>query len=193
MFSIKKDLERCASLPTSERVAGFKRIISRTQVEESLRSCRRKHRACPRLPGWFMVWYCIALGFFSRESYRQVFRWLQPFRRGATPGRSTLCEARKRIGIAPFRRLMELCVRLLGKPETPGAFYQGMRLMAIDGLTMALPDTPANDRAFGRPGNQKTLSAFPHARIVAMCEIGSHVLWRLQIKPYRRGEGPMAD
>ena len=56
-----------------------------------------------------------------------------------------------------------------------------------------LPDTPANDRAFGRPGNQKTLSAFPHARIVAMCEIGSHVLWRLQIKPYRRGEGPMAD
>ena len=43
-----------------------------------------------------MVWFVMALGLFCRDSYRQVFRWLQPYRRDGTPGRSTLCEARKR-------------------------------------------------------------------------------------------------
>ena len=51
-----------------------------------------------RLPAWFMVWFVIALGLFGRDSYRQVFKWLQPFRRHGTPGRSTLCEARQRLG-----------------------------------------------------------------------------------------------
>ena len=27
-------------------------------------------------------------------------------------------------------------VRLLGRPETPGAFYRGLRLMALDGFTV---------------------------------------------------------
>ena len=35
-----------------------------------------------------------------------------------------------------FRRLSEGVVELLGKPETPGAFSQGMRLMAIDGFVL---------------------------------------------------------
>jgi hypothetical protein len=50
-----------------------------------------------------MVWFVMALGLFCCDCYRQVFRWLQPFRRGGTPGRSTICEARKRLGIAPLR------------------------------------------------------------------------------------------
>jgi hypothetical protein len=61
---------------------------------------------------------------------------LQPFRPGGVPGRSTLCEARKRLGIAPLRGLAEQIIQLLGRPETPGAFYRGMRTMAWDGLVL---------------------------------------------------------
>src|SRR2546422_8407106 len=31
-------------------------------------------------------------------------------------------------------------------------FRSGLRLMALDGTTLEVADTPANDRAFGRPG-----------------------------------------
>src|SRR4051812_25276816 len=139
-----------------------------------------------------MVWFVIALGLFCRDCYRQVFRWLQPYRKGGTPRRTTLCEARKRLGVAPMRLLTEQVVRLQGQPATPGAFYRGMRTMALDGFVVDVPDTPTNERAFGRPGSGRAPAAFPQARVLALCETGSHVLWRSLIKPYRRGEVTMA-
>jgi hypothetical protein len=139
-----------------------------------------------------MVWFVISLGLFCRDSYRQVFRWLQPYRENGTPPRSSLCEARQRLGVAPLRRLYETIVKLLGTPNTPGAFYQGMRLMAIDGFVLDVPDTEKNDRAFGRPGSGRAPGAFPQVRVLSLCETGSHVLWRSLVKPYHRGEIPMA-
>ena len=139
-----------------------------------------------------MVWFVIALGLFCRDSYRQVFRWLQPYRRDGTPGRSTLCEARKRLGLAPFLALAKGVVRLLCTSKVPGAFYRGMRLMAIDGFVLDLPDTPENERVFGRPGSGRSPGAFPQARVLALCETGSHVLWRWLIKSIHIGEVTMA-
>jgi hypothetical protein len=192
MIDIGKEVDAFASWPTRERTRALKRIIPRARVEEALARSGRDRAFCPRLPGWFMVWFVIALGLFCRDCYRQVFRWLQPFRQGAIPPRSTSCEARHRPGVAPMRRLAEEVVRLLGRPETPGAFYRGMRTMARDGFTVDLPDTPRNDRAFGRPGGHRAPGAFPQARVLALCETGSHVLWRWLIKPYHRGEVTMA-
>jgi hypothetical protein len=66
-------------------------------------------------------------------------------------------------------------VRLLGTPDTPGAFSKGLRLMALDGFVLDLPDTPANERAFGRPPGGRAAGAFPQARVLSLCETGSHV------------------
>jgi hypothetical protein len=139
-----------------------------------------------------MVWFVIALGLFCRDCYRQVFRWLQPFRRKGTPGRSTLCEARKRIGVAPLRALAGGVVRLLADPETPGAFYRGMHLMSVDGFVVDVEDTAENERVFGRPGSGRAPGAFPQARILALCETGTHVLWRWLVRSISIGEITMA-
>src|SRR5512144_459826 len=64
--------------------------------------------------------------------------------------------------------------------------------MALDGFVLDLADTPANERAFGRPGSGRTPGAFPQVRLVALCETGSHVLWRFLLKPLRHGEVSMA-
>jgi Fe-S-cluster formation regulator IscX/YfhJ len=103
-----------------------------------------------------------------------------------------LCEARKRIGLAPFRALVQTVVRLLAKSDTPGAFYRGLRLMAIDGFVLDLPDTQENERVFGRPGSGRAPGAFPQARVLALCETATHVLWRCLIKSIRIGEVTMA-
>lgn len=192
MIDMRKEADAFASWPTPERLRALKRIIPRARVEEVLARTGRDRSVCPRLPAWFLVWFVIALGVFCRDCYRQVFRWLQPYRKASTPGRSTLCEARKRLGIAPLRLLAHQVIRLLGRPTTPGAFYRGMRTMALDGFVLDVPDTPANDRAFGRPGSGRAKAAFPQVRLLALCETGSHVLWRSLIKPCARGEVPMA-
>lgn len=188
MISVDKEVVQFASWPTRERISALKRIIPRANVEAALARCRRAKGFCRRLPDWFMIWFGIALGLFCQDSYRQVYRWLQPYRRNGIPGRSTLCEARKRIGLAPFLALAKMVVRLLCTPDTPGAFYRGMRLMAIDGFVLDLPDTPENERVFGRPSTGRLPGAFPQARVLALCETGSHVLWRWQIKSIRIGE-----
>jgi hypothetical protein len=192
LIDIGKEADAFASWPTRERLRALKRIIPRARVEEVLARTGHDRAHCARLPGWFMVWFVIAMGLFCRDCYRQVFRWLQPFRTGGTPWRTTLCEARKRLGIAPMRLLAEQVIRLQGEPATPGAFYRGMRTMALDGFVVDLPDTPANVRAFGRPGSSRAPAAFPQARVLALCETGSHVLWRWLIKPCSCGEVTMA-
>ena len=192
MIGVDREVGHLASWPTRERVNALKRIVPRAKVEAVLDECNAGKGFCRRLPKWFMVWFVIALGLFCRESYRQVFRWFQPYRRKGTPGRSTLCEARKRLGVAPMRRLAMSVIELLGKPETPGAFYRGMRLMALDGFVVDVPDTEKNEHAFGRAGSGRSPAAFPQVRVLSLCETGSHVMWRSLIKPYHRGEISMA-
>ncbi len=192
MRSLYSEASALAQWPTTERLRALKRIIPRADVQAVLRRTGHARRRYLRLPAWFMVWFVIALGLFCRDSYRQVFKWLQPFRRQGTPGRSTFCEARQRLGVAPLRGLARLVVQLQGAPDTPGTFYGGLRLMAVDGFVLDVADSPANARVFGRPGSSRSPAAFPQARVLALCEAGTHVLWRTLVKPCRRSEVKMA-
>jgi len=192
MPSLYSPAATLAQWPTAERLRALQRILPRARIQAVLRRTGHARRRYLRLPAWFMVWFVIALGLFCRDSYRQVFKWLQPFRRKGTPGRSTFCEARQRLGVAPLLQLAQQVVELQATPQTPGAFYQGLRLMALDSFVVDVPDSPANARAFGRPGSGRSPAAFPQARVLALCEVGTHVLWRTLTKPYRRGEVTMA-
>jgi hypothetical protein len=193
MSVLCRDVDVAVRWSDAERARALKRIISKSAIAKALTRTGIGRRKCKRLPRWFVIWLVIALGLFCPDSYRQVFRWLHRFsKKGGTPGRSTICEARKSVGVAPLRWLAEQVIQLQGRPETPQAFYAGMRLMAIDGFVVNVFDSPANDHAFGRPGNQRSKGAFPQARVVSLCETGTHVLWKSMIKPYRRGEASMA-
>jgi hypothetical protein len=192
MSVLDKDIRVAVRWSTAERVQALKRIVSKKSIEKACLQSPCQHGHCRRLPRWFVVWFVIALALFCRDSYRQVFRWLQRFRPQGTPGRSTLCEARKSVGVAPLRRLAETVIELLAQPDTPRTHYAGLRLMALDSFVVDVPDTPANERAFGRPKSGRAPGAFPQARVLSLCEVGTHVLWRWLIKPHRRGEVPMA-
>jgi Insertion element 4 transposase N-terminal/Transposase DDE domain len=189
---LSTDAAALAQWPTAERVRALKRIIPRAKVQQVLRRTGHARRRYVRLPAWFMVWFVIALGLFCRDSYRQVFKWLQPFRRKGTPGRSTLCEARQRLGVAPLRQLVSTVTELRATPGTQGAFYAGLRLMALDSFVVDVADSLANACVFGRPGSGRSPAAFPQARVLALCEVGTHVLWRTLTKPCHRSEVTMA-
>ncbi|MEA1053612.1 hypothetical protein U5801_27965 [Lamprobacter modestohalophilus] len=54
-----------------------------------------------------------------------------------------------------------------------------------------MADTPANER-FERPGGGRAPGAFPQVRVLALCETGSHVMWKWLIKSLRSAEITMA-
>jgi hypothetical protein len=76
--------------------------------------------------------------------------------------------------------------------QTVGAFYRGWRLMGLDSTVLDIPDTPENSRAFGRPGTARAAGAFPQVRLLALCELGTHAVCGLVVKPQRRNEQRMA-
>jgi hypothetical protein len=174
---------------TAQYSGALKRILTRSVVARALRQCGRDKTLCPVTPSWLVVLFVVGLGLFHLDSYRQVFRRLMG--RRIAPLRSTLCEARRRVGARPLALLCKAVIHPLATAATRGAFYAGMRLMAIDGVTMDLCDSPANDRAFGRPGSGRGRSAFPQVRILSLCEAGTHVLWRFVIRKISIGESSM--
>jgi hypothetical protein len=137
-----------------------------------------------------MLWVVLAMGIFTNVPIRQVFKRTRFVRMGEeTPCRSSLCHARQRLGVAPVRRLFLRTVHPLATPETPGAFYKGMRLMGIDGVVFNLPDRAANEAVFGRPsGGDRGEGAFPQLRKVSLVELGTHVEVAFVAKPITTGE-----
>jgi hypothetical protein len=189
MFGIGSE---AVSLLRAQRINALYRIIPRSKVKRILKKTGRHRAFCVLLPNVFVVYFVLCLALFCNDSYRDVFRWLKPWKR-SVPGRSTLCEARHRVGMIPFVKLAGEVVQLLAAPGTTGAFHRSMRLMSLDGFVVDIPDMPINDKVFGRPAGSRAPGAFPQARIVALCESGTHVMWKWRIKPIHVPEQRMAD
>ncbi len=87
-----------------------------------------------------------------------------------------MCQARYRLlGARPLAALFHrVCAEPLATSTTPGAFLFGLRLMALDGTTLEVPDTPHNVRAFSKPGASRGTSAWPQVRVVALSECATH-------------------
>jgi hypothetical protein len=91
-------------------------------------------------------------------------------------GESGISRARYRWGVTPIRDLFRQVCRPLATPATRGAFFHGLRLMAIDATFEDVADTPANVRVFGRHRNQHGESAFPQLLGMYLLECGTHAI-----------------
>src|SRR5690242_10250287 len=128
-----------------DRLEGLRKVIPPEIMKQALlETGRGKQKAC-RLSHEVMLWIVLAMGVLTHMPIRHVFKHARRMRAGEkTPSRSNLCEGRKRLGVESVRRVFDLVVRPLATPQTPGAFYKGLRPMGIDGTLEDVPDTPAN-------------------------------------------------
>jgi len=158
-----------------DRLAGLEKIISPEIVRGVLRDTGRVNlRSCP-LTHEVLLGVVLAMGLLTDLPIRQVFRHARRLRRDeVTPRRSSLCEARQRLGVQPLRELHARVARPLATPDTPGAFYRGYRWMGIDGSVFDVPDSEAN-AVFGRASGGRGDGAFPQIRKVSLVELGTHV------------------
>src|SRR5262249_29869245 len=90
------------------------------------------------------------------------------------PGRAALCAARRRLGAEPLRVLVQRGLPPLAGDGVPDASYKGLRLLSLDGFSLAVPDSAANACLFGRHANQHGASGYPGVRVVALVEAATH-------------------
>jgi hypothetical protein len=178
-----------------DRLAGLEQIIPPAVIRQALAATGRVNsRRCP-LTHEVVLWVVLAMGILTDLPIRQVFKHARRLRKGEeSPHRSTLCVARQRLGVAPVRHLFLQVARPLARPETPGAFYRGLRLMGVDGTVLDVPDSEANAAVFARPSaGPRGEGAFPQVRKLSLVELGTHVEVALVVRSSAHGEQSLID
>lgn len=166
----------------------------RTLVEQSPEVQQKQRRVRHFVP-ISVIWFLLMMALWTRLSQARVWdklthklQLLHPDDHLRVAGAGALSYQRGVIGEGLLRRIMETCCHPLCSPQTPGAFYKGYRLMAIDGTLFNVADTTLNDAAFGRSHNQYGKGAYPQIRCVSLMECGSHAIVDTSLSAYTRSE-----
>ncbi len=167
-------------------------------VRQILRETKRESRRKRKLPASTMVYYAIALGLMVSVGARQVLRHLLDHVRedevagGPLATGAAITKARQRLGVEPLKELFERFVRPQAKKWLTSAWYGTWRVVSLDGSTMRVLDTDANERRFGRPTSKRGTTAYPQMKIVGLLENGTRIMFGVAVGAYRTAENTLA-
>jgi hypothetical protein len=122
------------------------------------------------------------------ETMAQGLRYIWPDPDYVLPKAGAITYRRYQVGARPMVALFHRVCQPMATPATLGAFLFGLRLMAIDGTTEDVPDTPANVAVFGRHQGDRGPSAFPQVQGVYLVECGTHAVVDAGFWPYHTSE-----
>ena len=176
------------------------RAFPRARVEAVVEASGAREQRVRMLPSWLVVYYVLGLALFMDMGGGRVMRRLAGTlswaARGVTvvvPSEEALSRARARLGPVPLRLLFEAAAGPLATAGTPGGFWRGRRVLAVDGTTLDVQDTAANWDRFGGPGTASASGrairgGFPKVRVVALAECGTRALIAARVGSYATSE-----
>jgi hypothetical protein len=177
------------------------RVVSRDLVDEVLNSTGKQEKRARLLPARVVVYYVLALTLFYGDAYEEVMRKLVNglrFLRAwgsdwVVPTAGAISKARVRLGPEPLKELFLRVAVPIATPATRGAWYNGRRVMAIDGVILDVPDTPENVERFEKVEHQNGLSPFPQVRVVGLAECGTHAMVAAELDSWRVYERTLVE
>lgn len=199
-----------AELPKGPRITDYISlgVIAKSfpleKVRATLEAVGKTSQRERDLPAHVMVYYVMALPLYMHVCCREVLRcllegvrWLLgPEAKIHVAGRGGISQARERLGSEVMRRLHDEWVKPIAVNEegrkTKGAWYRRWHVVSLDGSTLDVADTRANEAAFGRLKASRGESAFPQLRCVSLVENGTHVLFGSRMGPYHTDERTLA-
>ena len=126
---------------------------------------------------WGWLWQMLNHNAPCREAVRQV-QALSALQGGPAVDEATggYCQARARLPQPVLEKaLAASAATAVGRaPALP--LLQGRALKVVDGSSLRLADTPANQKAFPQPANQKTGCGFPVMKLVVLFCLASGAL-----------------
>jgi len=177
------------------------KTFPRPLIEEILRQTGRESARQRDLPAHVVVYYVIALALYMQVSYREVLRgllegvqWLKG--EAVEPKvavRSSISQARIRLGWEPMRQLHDEVVKPIATEATKGAWYRQWRLVSLDGSTLDIPDEAENREAFVKHETPRGETAFPQIRFVGLVENGTHVIFGSRVASMDVGEQTLVE
>lgn len=187
------DLAAVASY-APEDVEDLRRNIHPEWIEASLQATGTATIRRRRLPAEQVIWLVIGIALFRRRSIVEVAGKLDL----ALPGKnvsvapSSVAQARVRLGEEPLSWLFARCADAWAHQSAAADRWRGLALYSMDGTKLNTPDTPENERAFGKWVGGPGEGAFPLVRLVALMALRSHLIAAAEFGPYEVSESVYA-
>jgi len=200
-MGLQSCLEELRRQATWERPRSLNSLVAARWVRQALERAGAQTIRRRKLPSEAVVWLVIGMALFRDNSIDAVVKHLGLSRaHGAAAGSASggpvssagVARARTRVGPEPLRELFELSSNSWQQELAEQNQWQGLSLLAIDGSTLRVADSQANEETFGRPGSSRSKCAYPQMRLVALLAVGSRVLVDFRAGSYREGEQSLA-
>ncbi|MGI5143195.1 IS4 family transposase [Streptomyces sp. CA-106110] len=167
------------------------RIISFEMVDEALTQTGRVQERVRDLPSRVVVYLLLAGCLFPGLGWRQVWQRLTAGLEGLTvadPTGGALAQARRRVGAEPLRWLFDLLRGPAAGIATTGVWWRGLLVCAIDGTTMAVPDSPANLTEYTKHRCNNGGAGYPALRLLVLVSCGTRTVIDAVFGPTTDGE-----
>jgi len=125
---------------------------------------------------WCWLWQILQCNTACREVMKQVSMLLNLHGRSMAENTSAYCQSRKLIPLDLLCRISSHVAQRAWTDAPQTTLLQGRRLKALDGTSVRLADTPANQKDFPQSTSQKAGTGFPIMKIAALFCIGSGAL-----------------
>ena len=107
---------------------------------------------------------------------------------GCSTHTGAYCRARQRLPVEMVSTLVRQSGQLIAATAPDAWHWQGRAVRLVDGTTVTMPDTPANQAAYPQSHGQKPGLGYPLCRMAGIVCLGSGVLLDAAIGGYR-GKG----
>lgn len=136
-----------------------------------------------KLPRELLVYYIIAMAFFSNINTTEVLKALLEVFSAIIPdiwkkcaGDSAISQARESLGDAVMQSLFQRTCKPIAEPGSTGSWYKKWRLVATDGSHFDLQDEEAIKAEYPKHSNG-TEYPYPQLKFVALMEVGTHCMF----------------
>jgi hypothetical protein len=178
-----REIEAEGKFSSRLSLEAISRAVPLTCIEAVLAEQGAGEQRERKLSASVTVLLVIAMNLFCHLSIAHVLKKIAQGLRYVCPdpdhkvaGKGAICYRRYQLGARPLAALFRRVCHPLATSDTPGAYLFGRRLMAMDGTTQDVPDTPENVAAFGRHHSHRGPAAFPQVRAVYLAECGTHAI-----------------
>jgi hypothetical protein len=201
-MGLGKWLSEVGRRPRPESLGHLRSLVGIEWVREALKRTGTESIRRRKLPNEVVVWLVIGIALFRDRSIDAVVKHLglggSEAKERRSPTGSPLSSAavangRGRVGIEPLLELFTISGESWVAECDSQNRWRELRLFAIDGSTLRIPDTPANEEVYGRPGSGRSEAGYPQARIVGVLTLGSRLLADFIVGTWEQGEQTLAQ
>jgi hypothetical protein len=175
----------------------FSEVLSAKMVEHVLEEVGgffRERIFTPLTTLWVLLSQVTSADGSCRDAVMRLLAFLvSRGEKPCAPGTSSYCKARQRLPEKILSRLTQETAARMSQ-ETPAAWrWKEREVKVVDGTTLSMPDTRANQKAYPQSRSQKPGLGFPVVRLVGLFSLATGAVLDAALGPCRgKGKGELS-